>query len=385
MAEQRERIGEALRARAEAGVPETAVPWPEIRDRALAAKRPERPSPRRARFLPRTRVGWVFAALAMMLFGTGAYAASEVAYEIFRQELPGFAGEENAGVPINERQTAHGTHVTLERVYADAGYVVVSFAVENAGDEREPANLLPVFDIEEPWYEKSGGSPPWPSGVPHVDLTDESGGSFQVVDASGYVYDPEGIMGGNEEPKAQSVVFAASETLRPGETHRFRFEVPLQAGDSWPPKPIGEPVVFDFEVPVQPTPVAEVDQKAEANGLTLTLDRVVRSPGRPHAVLCFDLPDEGYVWEPLVHKTGHTAEDDPAFDSEKRQMDDGCWAIDLYRHEDSYSLTIPHITGYSKVTGYSEDSTAEGPRDKKVIQGPWTFEFEAPNPEAPNP
>lgn len=335
--------------------------------------------------MPRTRVGWVVAALAMMLFGTGAYAASEVAYEVFRQELPGLAGEEDAGVPINERQTAYGTGVTLERVYADAGYVVISFTVENLGDKQDPANLLPVFDIEEPWYEESGGSPPWPRGVPHVDLTDEGGGDFQVIDASGYVYEPDGILGGTEGPKAQSVVFAASETLQPGKMHRFRFEVPLQAGDPWPPKPVGEPVVFDFEAPVQPTPIAEVDQKARANGLTLTLDRVVRSPGRPHAVLCFDPPDEGYVWDPLVQKSGHTAEDDPAFDSEKWQMDNGCWAIDLYRPADTYSLTIPHITGYSKVTGYSEDSTAEGPQDKKVIHGPWTFEFGVPESEAPNP
>ena len=314
--------------------------------------------------------------LAMLLFGTGAYAASEIAYEAFRQELPGLVGEENAGVPINERQTAYGTGVTLERVYADAGYVVISFTVENLKDEQRaadyPANLLPVFDIEEPWYEKSGGSPPWPRGVPHVDLTDESGGSFQVIDASGYVYEPNGIMGGGEAPKAQSVVFATSETLQRGRMHHFRFEVPFQVGDPWPPKPIGEPVVFDFEVPVQPTPIAELDLKSAANGLTLTLDRVVRSPGRPHAVLCFDPPDEGYVWEPLVRKTGHTAEDDLASSLEKRRMDNGCWAIDLYRHADSYSLTIPHITGYS------EDGTAEGPQDKKVIHGPWTFEFEVP-------
>lgn len=359
MTEQRKHIENALRACAEASVPDTVDLWPEVRERTTT-------EPRRFRIVPRTRVGWVFAILTMMLFGTGAYAASEVAYELFQQELPGLAGEENAGVPINERQTAYGTGVTLERVYADAGYVVISFTVENLKDEQRtadyPANLLPVFRIEEPWYEKSDGSEPWPRGVPYVDLTDGSGRDFQVIDASGYVYEPNDVMGGAEEPKAQTVAFATSETLQPGGMHHFRFEVPLQAGIPWPPKPVGEPVVFDFEVPVQPTPIAEVDQKATANGLTLTLDSVVESPGRPYAVLCFDPPDEGYVWEPLVLKTGH----------ENRQMDNGCWAIDLHRHADSYSLTIPHITGYP------EDGTAEGPQDKKVIHGPWTFDFEVP-------
>jgi hypothetical protein len=358
-----ERISRALRGYAEMRVPGAADPWPEIRESLVGSEAVAGPrSSRRFRLVPRTRAGLVFAVLLVMLFGTVGFAASEIAYELFQQELPGLAGEENAGVPINERQTAYGTGVTLERVYADAGYVVISFTVENLDDEQRtadyPANLLPVFNIEEPWYEKSGGSEPWPRGVPYVDLTDESGGSFQVIDASGYVYEPNGILGGREGPKAQSVAFATSETLQPGRIHRFRFEVPLQIGDPWPPKPIGEPVVFDFEVPVKPTPITELDLKSAANGLTLTLDRVVRSPGRPHAVLCFDPPDEGYVWEPLVQKTGH----------ENRQMDNGCWAIDLHRHADSYSLTIPHITGYSKFT----------PRDKKVIHGPWTFEFEVP-------
>lgn len=383
-----EQIQNAVRACAEHRVPDAADPWPEIRERV--ASKPRRSS--RARYVPRTRAGWAFAALLVMLFGMGAYAASEVAYEAFREELPGAADEENVGVLINERQTAQGAGVTLERVYADAGYIVVSFSVEDLKDERrvagQPAELLPVFNIEEPWYEKTGGSPPWPRGVPHVDITDGSGRDYQVIDATGEGSYGENIFGEPrvmKGPKAQTTVFAATETLDSGKGHHFRLEIPLQAealtspGEKgMPPEPVGEPFVFDFEAPVQPTPIVEVDQKSEASGLTLRLDRVVESPGRPHAVICFAPPDEGYVWEPLVQKAGSTAEDDPGYDLEKRQMENGCWAIDLYRHADSYSLTVPHITGYPKVTGQPESDPAYDPQDKRTIRGPWKFELEVP-------
>jgi hypothetical protein len=48
-----------------------------------------------------------------------------------------------------------------------------------------------------------------------------------------------------------------------------------------PPEPVGEPFVFEFEIPVLPAPVVEVNQKDTANGITLTLERVMDSPGRP--------------------------------------------------------------------------------------------------------
>jgi len=245
--------------------------------------------------------------------------------------LPDAADEENVGVLINERQTAHGAGVTLERVYADAGYTVVSFNVEDLKDDRRvaghPADLLPVFNIEEPWYEKTGGSPSWPRGVPYVDLTDGSSRDYQVIDAPWEASYGENIFGEPrimKGPRAQTAVFAATETLDPGQGHHFRLEIPLQAeaftspGERGvPPKPVDEPFVFDFEVPAQPTPIVEVDQKSEASGLTLTLGQMVDSPGRPYAIICFAPPNKGYVWEPLVLKTGSTAEDDPGYDLEK--------------------------------------------------------------------
>jgi len=59
-------------------------------------------------------------------------------------------------------------------------------------------------------------------------------------------------------------------------------------------------------------------------------------------------------------------------------MNNGCWAVDLYRHTDSSSLTVPYITGYPKVTDQPESNLAYNPQDKRTIRGPWTFEFKVP-------
>lgn len=81
MTDRREHLEEALRSCAEAGVPNPKDPWPALRERAaerlggraVAGRR----RGRRPALLPRTRAGWVLAALlAALLFGTAAYAVS---------------------------------------------------------------------------------------------------------------------------------------------------------------------------------------------------------------------------------------------------------------------------------------------------------------------
>jgi hypothetical protein len=42
--------------------------------------------------------------------------------------------------------------------------------------------------------------------------------------------------------------------------------------------------------------VVEVNQKARAKGVTLRLERVLNSPGRPRAVICYEPPDDKHSW-----------------------------------------------------------------------------------------
>lgn len=83
-------LGEILRERAGEATSGARDPWPTVRKRVAgrfgervfsgpspeATAEPRRRWPRR--IVPRTRVGWVVAALAALLFGTAAYAASSM-------------------------------------------------------------------------------------------------------------------------------------------------------------------------------------------------------------------------------------------------------------------------------------------------------------------
>jgi hypothetical protein len=63
-------------------------------------------------------------------------------------------------------------------------------------------------------------------------------------------------------------------------------------------EPVAGPFIFVFEIPVRPAPTIEVNQEVEAEGVTLTLKRVVDSPVVPQAIVCFELPDDEHRWMP---------------------------------------------------------------------------------------
>jgi hypothetical protein len=322
--EQRERVEKALRACAEMRVPDTGDPWPAIRERVTgermrgeqASDEPVAARPQRRawppRLVPNTPFGYALAILSVLIIGTGAYAASgpvreflryglpgpgaqapteqttnlgpadggsEVAYSVFRSNVPGGGGEK-----VGQTRTADGAKITLVWAYADAKSVVVGYTVEDPEGGRRvgehPAEL-------------------YPSGVR---LTDRSGATFEVVSSGGAISPPGKIV---EGPKANWAVFEVEGRIEPGSEHLFRLEIPLEEwavttpGQNAPsPERVGEPFVFSFEIPVYPAPVVEVNQEDTANGITLTLERVTDSPGRPEAVICFEAPDDVRGWFP---------------------------------------------------------------------------------------
>jgi hypothetical protein len=143
-------------------------------------------------------------------------------------------------------------------------------------------------------------------------LWDDTGGNeaelppyVKIMDASGQDFDAVGggTLLGPQRTGAEAV-FDVPEGIEPGRAHRFRLEVPLEeeprVGVKVSEKPKPGPFVFDFEVPVQPAPTIEVDRTVEAEGIEITLERVVDSPVVPQAVLCFEPPDDEHLWEPLL-------------------------------------------------------------------------------------
>jgi hypothetical protein len=293
--------------------------------------------------------------------GGGSEEAHSLTYSAFRSHVPGGGGEE-----IGQTRTADGAKVTLQWAYADAKAIVVGYTVEDLEGGRRvgehPAELQPVVVLD------GLNTETFPDR--RVRLTDQSGAEFRMVEGGGAVSPgPENIV---EGPKANSAVFEAAGRIEPSGARRFRLEIPLQewavtplgeGGEIPDPEPVGEPFVFDFEVPVRPAPVVEVSQKDTANGITLTLERVTNSPGRPQAVICFEPPDDVRGWFPIGKD----------LNSAELNWKGNCLEMLLHDPLDSRSsVTVARI----EINPSCPSCAKEG----VMIRGPWRFDFEVSGP-----
>ena len=147
--------------------------------------------------------------------------------------------------------------------------------------------------------------------------------------------------------------------------------MPVQEGPALAGKPEAGPFVFVFEIPVRPAPTIELNQKAEAEGVTLTLECVVASPLAPQAVVCFEPPDGEHDWMPFLR---YDEGPDDGVGSAPQELGNGCWSL---------GMAAP-VKGRSSVTATNLEGMPTGPPDPeqtvinpKTIHGPWAFEFDA--------
>jgi hypothetical protein len=293
-----------------------------------------------------------------------------------------------AGERLELKKTAGGARVTLNSVYAEEQYVVVGYEVEDLQDGRRvggyPAELQPLLGYEgdEEALRKHG------LGPDVVDLTDESGTDFRMVNNSGQSSEgPDNMARG---PLQNMAAFKPGQRLEPGEKHRFRFEVPLVQSavvpleeKQLPAEPFEDrPFVFEFEIPVRAVPVVEVDQKVTAEGVTLRLERVMNSLGKPQAVVCYKAPDDEHSW--FLHGGKGTYEGGwGSSGSMKGVPPADCQTLQLQGPlEGRSSLEVTTIEGMPDCrTENAEAAEACYERiGERMIRGPWRFEFEAPNP-----
>lgn len=389
MASQRRRLEKALRGCAEAGVPDTVNLWPVVKERATGEWMGAEPvgqdgdgadarqRSRVPRLVPNTPLGWALAAVSALILGVGIYTAAEPVKEFYRQGLPGTVEpgskktdreqgarpadeQSDARTEISQTQTADGVSVTLDWAYADEKFVAVGLETRDLDDARKPEESDPTSGpvVLEPalWDDSVGDEAELP---PYVKITDASGQDFDTV-------------GGGTLRERANVVFDAPEGIEPGRGHRFRLEVPVQEGPALAGKPEAGPFVFDFEIPVQPAPTIELNQKVEAGGVMFTLKRVVDSPANPQAVVCFDPPDDEHSWMPLL-KYDESYEE--GVGSAPQKLGDGCWSLTMAAPvEGRSSVTVTNIEGMPRGGPPAGATTF----DPKTIRGPWTFEFGVP-------
>lgn len=317
------------------------------------------------------------AAALVLVFGMGAYAGFPLVYDVFREALPGSAARD-LGTEIGQQQSADGAKVTFEYAYADAGFVVVGYSVQDTREDRSsgghPGQLSPlqIDDSNRTPDEEAAELPP------RVDLTDETGQDFDLVQGSTTysAADPGDLV----QPGPNVAIFAPSEKLEPGEKHRFRLKVALAEEPIFPSDWEGEIEAprdgwsrvgpFDFEVPVRRVPVVEVGQEETAKGITLTLKRVLNSPGKPRAIVCLESPNDAYEWRPSTAPTGFQTEEPLPVDG----LGDGCSSLTIEDPvEGRSSVRVTEIFGYPRT-----ERAAQEDEDGKQIEDPRTFEFTAP-------
>ena len=397
MSEHRRRLERALRGCAERRTPDTVDLWPAIRERVSetaagqeagtsgtqASEDRVADGPRRRLLVPDRPLGWALAALSVLILGAGAYGASGPLREVFRDGLPGSVGtgsDMDAGrnpgaqtgddpsawrTEVDQTKTAGGAKVTLDWAYADEKFVVVGLEVQDLDGAQKSEEFESGFDpvvLQPSFYDDTVGNES--ELPPYVRITDASGQDFDTVG------------GGTLGPRRAEAVFDAPEGLEPGRGHRFRLEVPLQEGGgiSGMPgdKPDAGPFVFDFEIPVRPAPAIELNQRVEAKGITLTLERVVNSFAQPQAVVCFRPPDDEHSWEPWLRYDGGSEKETA---SAPQKLEGGCWSLPMVDAVEGHSsVTVAGLTGTLKNPSNARELT-EAP---KTIRGPWTFEFEVP-------
>lgn len=373
MTEQTRRLKKALEGCAERGISPTPQPWAEIESRLEAST--VAPARRPRRFLPKTRAGLALAAALVVLFGMGAYAASGLVYKQFRFELPGASGPVY-GEQLDLSQTANGVRVSLEWAYADSENVVVGYNIEDLEGNRQvagrPAELGAQAVMEDGAVKQSLNA-----RLPEsVGLTDESGIEFDSTDG-------QSMTSGNLQPLMDvpvSAVFTPEKSIEPGDDHRFLLKVPVIA-QAIPTmnqsEPVGEPFVFDFEIPVRPAPTIEPNREVEAAGVPLILKRVTNSPARPEAEICYGSPDTRYDWS-LYGETDSNGI--PGFGGGPMiGQNRACTTMLLPESlEGRSTVTVERLEGFPDCPPGDDDGCTIPQSRVRTIHGPWTFEFTVP-------
>jgi hypothetical protein len=304
----------------------------------------------------------------------------------------------NASEKLQLTKTEAGARVTLNWVYAEENNISIGYQVEDLKDDRRvaghPAELQPLLGFgygkptprEEEYLKKSG------LGTDIVALTDERSTKFRMVDnsvESSYGKPAKG-------PLENLVAFMPKEGLKPSKDHDFRLQVPLYEsgvvtlqGKQPPPEPFpGEPFVFKFDVPVHAVHVVDVNQKATAKGVTLRLDRVINSPGRPRAVICYQPPDDKHYWFMYgggagVFQDGWSTSGWAGTGSMSSVPPGKCQKLMLEAPvEGRTSVEVKRLEGEPDCP-YNNAKDFEACYEKigyRTIRGPWKFEFKVPSP-----
>ena len=128
-------------------------------------------------------------------------------------------------------------------------------------------------------------------------------------------------------------------------------------------------------------PGVEVDKQVTAEGVTLTLARVMNSLGRSQAVVCYEAPDDEHSW--TLYDGEGTYEGGWGSSGSMRGVPPAaCQTLQLQGpFEGRSSLEVAAINGMPRCPTENTEATEACYHriGEKTIRGPWRFDFKVPN------
>ncbi len=360
---------------AEQGIPETLDLWPAIR-RRIEAVRPQRAQEAPQRTL---RIAWAVvpalaAILGLALFGLATYAGAQAPFdraaELVQPNDSGMYAVYNEGLyhKLDMSQSFGDLTFTINWAYADPVRAVIGYTTEYG---------------------------PRDTFAPSAQI-------LSVTDSNGDKLMPTGAFGDSIAPRSLTMMEAFMSPSSVAQLETLDLEVlvavkldalpiasPPSEGWIYDPDtdgwffPVAEPdgfLTFNLSIPVTPARSFEGGQTSEAQGVAVTLERVVVAPSGVRADVCFDNPDPAYAWmlEGQLTDGAGSVEGWNIYDHDTWLQTMGahpCTSLLLHRGEISldaaqYTFRVIRMEGLPPGQG-------EG-ADLWVIGGPWAFELGVP-------
>lgn len=313
-----------------------------------------------AQRFPRRRIGTVAVALALTIVVlTGSVFAYPLLKQVFDPD-PGLHQVVNNPLlyqDVNVSQSAGGFTLTVQKAYADANRVILSYTVTKEGDTQVWEPYTATLSTQEGETLRGRGY--------FID-TSTGAAKFAWFDAGAITRSPQQLQLHLEVDQVYASMVEATPT----------------DGQAAPPAPVHlqQPLVVNFSVPFHPGRIANLHQAVTVNGKTLILERVVVTPSETRAYLRGDGYPLALDSIPMLsvgnwNSSQLSSGSDPGPAAAVWPTDDqwptsAMLAVDfetsLMDKHGTWTLIVPSLLNPSH-----DEHSAE-------IPGPWTFHFVVP-------
>jgi hypothetical protein len=302
-------------------------------------------------FVPKTRLAWVLLPLLLLVAGT-VYGASTIIRELFQR----FAGHvEKTGLvqELDLSQTINGVTVRLERAYADPNAVLLGYTV--SGPKKNYSSYV-------------------------SELSTADGQKIPGMLTMGTVPGSEAILGEWDDSKRLAVITTFDSSMIQGMSSEINLKLEIEVEELsmfGSRKSLVGPFILEFSLPLQSGKVIDVGQTAEAEGIPITLEKVVISPWVTQAVFQFHPPyDSNGHPVPIVSLELPTGTLEKSF---LTTVSGYYFLGDFTDQHGDCTIVISELVFPPNPPPDSGGKSFKGKaEDTKRLSGPWVFHFTLP-------